>query len=93
MRRTLAAFCIFLGLTACGGTVDSTEAESSQELKQAFGPPQLLPYCWNLDQTSCSPVGATQRCTDGIWTDYVCTCKRYTSGTSQYQIWDCPTVR
>lgn len=84
MRRTLTAVCLSLGLTACGGTEDTTEAQDRQ-VEQAAKPPPLLPYCWDIDKTSCSPVGATQNCQDGIWSDYVCTCRSYT--------WDCDEVR
>ena len=60
-----------------------------------FGPPgPLLPYCWNLDQTSCSSLGQTQRCTDGIWSDYVCTCRAYSNYPfNPVRRWDCPDVR
>ncbi|WP_224368826.1 hypothetical protein [Hyalangium versicolor] len=88
MRRILAALCLSLGLVACGGTLDSPEdqaqqpAQQEQEVKVI---PPLLSYCWVLEGTGCSPVGKTQNCTDGIWTDYVCTCRA--TG------WDCPEVR
>ena len=54
-------------------------------------PPPLFPYCWNLDGTYCSPVGSTKGCTDGIWYDYVCTCRYNSYNHTNY--WDCPEVR
>lgn len=57
-------------------------------------PPVLLPYCWNLDNTACSSLGQTQRCTDGIWSDYVCTCRSYNNYPyNPVWRWDCPEVR
>ena len=53
--------------------------------------PQLPPYCWNLNGTYCSPVGSTKGCTDGIWFDYVCTCRYDSYYRRNY--WDCPEVR
>lgn len=49
------------------------------------------PYCWDLDGTYCSPVGSTRNCTDGIWSDYVCTCRYDSYYRTNY--WDCPEVR
>ena len=66
--------------------VDPEELVSREEA--ALGP-TLLPFCWDLDYTSCSRPGTTQRCTDGIWSDYVCTCRPL--GTRN--VWDCPEVR
>ncbi|ABF90373.1 hypothetical protein MXAN_0605 [Myxococcus xanthus DK 1622] len=60
----------------------------SQEAADASRPP-LLQFCWNLHYTSCSGPGTTQQCTDGIWSDYVCTCR--TLGTRN--VWVCPEVR
>jgi hypothetical protein len=58
------------------------------------GPQALLPYCWNVDNTQCSSLGQTKRCTDGIWSDYVCTCREYyISPTQKVWRWDCPEVR
>jgi hypothetical protein len=54
-------------------------------------PPAPLPYCWDLDRTSCSPVGSTKSCTDGIWSDYVCVCRYDSYYRRNY--WDCPEVR
>ncbi|MDY7227572.1 hypothetical protein [Hyalangium rubrum] len=88
MRRTLAAFWLSLGLVACGGTVDTSETPEELQERQVeqAGPPALLPYCWNHEGTRCLTPGKTQNCTDGIWSDYVCTCRtNYT--------WDCPEVR
>lgn len=53
--------------------------------------PQPYPYCWNLNGTYCSPVGSTKGCTDGIWYDYVCTCRYDSYRRTNY--WDCPEVR
>lgn len=53
--------------------------------------PQPLPYCWDLDLTYCSPVGSTRGCTDGIYSDYVCTCRYDSYYRRNY--WDCPEVR
>ncbi|PTL75140.1 hypothetical protein [Vitiosangium sp. GDMCC 1.1324] len=70
-----------------------TSGEENTDTESLMSGPVLLPYCWNLDQTSCSPAGATQGCTDGIYTDYVCTCVSYTVGTTRTVKWDCPEVR
>jgi hypothetical protein len=83
MKKKMAALGLALTLSALASP--------------AYPGPTLLPYCWNLDNTSCSPLGATKRCTDGIWSDYVCTCRAYTYGypypTSTVWRWDCPEVR
>lgn len=71
----------------------ATELQSEENVsREAEGKiiPQPLPYCWDLDRTSCTSVGATRGCQDGIYFDYVCTCRQY-SGTPRY--WDCPEVR
>ena len=56
-----------------------------------LNPPPPFPYCWNLNGTSCSPVGSTKGCTDGIWYDYVCICRYNSWNHTNY--WDCPEVR
>ena len=56
--------------------------------------PVLAPYCWDLQYTSCSPLGAQQNCTDGTWDDYVCVCDTYyLYGGGTLQIWNCPQTR
>ncbi|MBN8467432.1 hypothetical protein JYJ95_12990 [Corallococcus exiguus] len=68
--------------------VSEEESDSAQRILPR------LPYCWDLNQTVCTSAGSTQRCTDGIWADYVCTCRSYPvfpNGTQR--IWDCPEVR
>jgi hypothetical protein len=79
---------------------DSAEASfdeqfvSEEESANAQRIPPLLSNCWDLDQTACTNVGATQNCTDGIWTDYVCTCRSYpVYPTGTKRAWDCPEVR
>ncbi|QRN95377.1 hypothetical protein JRI60_40920 [Archangium violaceum] len=69
----------------------SQEEGSEAELQSRLPPPQ--PYCWDLDNTACTSVGSILSCTDGIYTDYVCTCRSYTSGSTTKRIWDCPEVR
>lgn len=56
-----------------------------------IGFPTPLPYCWDLDRTSCSPAGSTRNCRDGIWSDYVCVCRYDSYYRRNY--WDCPEVR
>ncbi|HEX8539716.1 MAG TPA: hypothetical protein VF664_19800, partial [Cystobacter sp.] len=36
--------------------------------------PVIYPYCWNLNGTSCTSLNAKAPCTDGTYSDYVCTC-------------------
>lgn len=68
--------------------VDPEALVSQEEGDEASRPP-LLQFCWDMHYTSCSRPGATQQCTDGIWSDYVCTCKAF----SGRYVWDCPEVR
>ena len=37
-------------------------------------PKDPIPYCWKLTGTACTTRGATTACTDGVYTDYSCTC-------------------
>ncbi|WP_223645733.1 hypothetical protein [Corallococcus sp. EGB] len=84
-----------------GATGQSSSAEASheqlvseEESDNAQRIPPLLSNCWDLDQTACTSVGSTQNCTDGIWTDYVCTCRSYSVyPTGTKRVWDCPEVR
>ncbi|MCP3103544.1 hypothetical protein LZ198_32140 [Myxococcus sp. K15C18031901] len=85
-----------------GASEQSASAEASYEAQlvsedpaaSARLIPPLLQYCWDLDQDACTSVGSTQNCTDGIWTDYVCTCRSYSVfPTGTKRIWDCPEVR
>jgi|GEM_PF-6781710 len=70
--------------------VDPEELVSQEASDEASrGGPVLLPYCWDISYTTCTSRGATQQCTDGIWTDYVCTCRAFGSRN----VWDCPEVR
>ncbi|MBJ6759746.1 hypothetical protein JGU66_03165 [Myxococcaceae bacterium JPH2] len=69
-----------------------TESPESAEAQVSRIPP-LLPMCWDLDLTACSSVGATTGCQDGIYTDYVCTCRQSTIPSTPSRYWDCPEVR
>ncbi|MFP2959832.1 hypothetical protein ACLEPN_18865 [Myxococcus sp. 1LA] len=68
---------------------EDAEALVSQESSDEASRPPLLQFCWNLHYTTCPRPGATQQCTDGIWSDYVCTCKAFNGRN----VWDCPEVR
>ncbi|WP_338863257.1 hypothetical protein [Myxococcus stipitatus] len=84
-----------------GASEESIAPEASSEALVSEDPsasarlvPALLPYCWDLDQKTCNGTGQTQNCTDGEWTDYVCTCRVYpVFPTGTKRIWDCPEVR
>ncbi|MCP3166698.1 hypothetical protein [Myxococcus qinghaiensis] len=67
-----------------------SEEDTSTEARPI---PPLPPYCWDLDLTACTSTGATRICTDGIWSDYVCTCRLYTGPGGTQRVWDCPEVR
>ncbi|AEI63084.1 hypothetical protein [Corallococcus macrosporus] len=69
--------------------VDPETLVSQESFDEASQGRELLPFCWDLHYTSCPRPGATQACTDGIWSDYVCTCRPF--GTRN--VWDCPEVR
>ncbi|MFP2905373.1 hypothetical protein ACLESD_10015 [Pyxidicoccus sp. 3LFB2] len=87
MRRTLVALMFTVGLSACGGVEEAPETEQPMSVEQAVCSPKSPgPYCWNLNGTTCSRVGTTTCCTDGIWFDYSCKCG------SNYR-WDCDEVR
>lgn len=60
-----------------------------------FGPPgPILPYCWNVNGTQCSTPGQTIHCTDGIWSDYICTCYQWQYSYPPHpNTWDCDEVR
>ncbi|MFY1828034.1 hypothetical protein ACN47A_19085 [Myxococcus fulvus] len=97
MRRILLAMLVMplLALAEGAGSTEargeplvSEEAVSSQESEEAV---VALPYCWDIDRKACPRNGLTQRCTDGIWSDYVCKCLYGTTSTPS--IWDCPEVR
>ncbi|AKQ69497.1 hypothetical protein A176_006409 [Myxococcus hansupus] len=70
-------------------SVDPEELVSQEAFDEASKGRDLLPFCWNLHYTSCARQNATQACTDGIWSDYVCVCRPL--GTRN--VWDCPEVR
>ncbi|WP_426756665.1 hypothetical protein [Myxococcus sp. Y35] len=70
-------------------SVDPEALVSQEASDEARVDPVPFPYCWDLHYTSCARPGATQVCTDGIWYDYVCTCRPF--GTRN--VWDCPEVR
>jgi hypothetical protein len=69
-----------------------SQEESTEAERQSLLPPPQ-PYCWELDNKACTYVGSILSCTDGIYTNYVCTCKSYTSGGTTTRTWDCPEVR
>ncbi|ADO74767.1 hypothetical protein [Stigmatella aurantiaca] len=83
---------LLLGAPACG-TEEPQEAVAPLDPEPAaqarIPPPQ--PYCWNLDNTACTFVGSTLSCTDGSFTNYVCTCRL--NPATHAQTWDCPEVR
>jgi hypothetical protein len=58
-------------------------------------PLTITPYCWDAQYTSCPVFGATQNCTDGMWSDYVCECKKYWDYWHIHYtlVWDCDEVR
>ncbi len=51
-------------------------------------PPVFLPYCWNIEGTSCPSVGQTTKCTDACSYTYTCTCIFWNG----QRFWDCPEV-
>jgi hypothetical protein len=59
--------------------------------------PAPPPYCWDLEHYSCSFLNSTRTCTDGTWSDYVCTCREFTPSFPQppYPVlrWECPELR
>ncbi len=94
----LAALCLSLPVFASSyESLPESEGEATPAEEEVLSSEEsvvILPYCWDIDQRSCSRQGATQGCTDGIYSDYVCTCIRYTSYPYQTRlIWDCPEVR
>lgn len=61
----------------------STISKSTVEQRRF---PTDFPMCWDVEGKPCSSLSAMQRCTDGTFDDYVCTC------TARWQ-WHCPEVR
>jgi hypothetical protein len=90
---------LLLGAPACGTEEPLAPPAEPQEAVAPLAPesaaqpriPPPQPYCWNLDNTACTYVGSTLSCTDGTFTDYVCTCKQNTATNARS--WDCPEVR
>jgi hypothetical protein len=102
MRILVSALVLALCVFALPALADSPEeicpAAPDASVSGLTGAPEpilLVPplntYCWDVDGTYCRPVGSTKGCTDGIYYDYVCTC-RYNSYT-RTNYWDCPEVR
>jgi len=61
-----------------------------------------IPYCWDVDNTSCQAQDEGQiiSCTDGTWYDYICECSQFRNYTGPYPWdytveyrWDCSEVR
>ncbi|MCP3064004.1 hypothetical protein LXT21_35035 [Myxococcus sp. K38C18041901] len=99
MKRILLAVALCVPFLASAedyytGSDEAAEQLTSEELastEEARLIPPLLQYCWEQDNTACTSLNATQNCTDGIWSDYVCTCRLST--LTQRRAWDCPEVR
>lgn len=102
MKKVVLAFALVLCVCALPSLAASSDAScpvapaasvsnpaGTQAPIQMIKP--FLPYCWNLNGTYCSPVGSTTGCQDGIWFDYVCTCRYNSYYHTNY--WDCPEVR
>ncbi len=51
--------------------------------------PKLLLYCWNVEGTTCGPVGSTTGCTDGCSNVLSCTCRSYVWLGQTVRYWDC----
>lgn len=100
---TLALLALALPLSAAEPSQAVASVASGNHLLEGAQPaplflmahPVLTPNCWDLQYTSCSPLGAHQNCTDGTWDDYVCVCDTYYlyGGGGTLQIWNCPQTR
>ena len=73
-----------LGLSACGGVVDTEEESTADEQSLCARTPS--PYCWDLEGTPCPRIGEMRCCSDAMMIrTYTCFCQ--TGG------WACQAVR
>lgn len=78
--KKLAGLGLVLGLIALASPAFSGPVDGR--------PPVLLPYCWNVEGTSCTTLGQTRKCTDACSYTYTCTCISWNG----QRYWDCPEV-
>ena len=85
MRRTLVAFCLSLGIVACGGVVEDAASPGSEPSNG----PSAMAWC-SIGDPSCESV-LGQACTAGTtrtccnpWGQDPCTCPK------SYGKWLCP---
>ena len=55
-------------------------------------PQYLRQYCWDVEGTTCSPVGSTTGCTDVCFNQLSCTCRSYVWLGQTVRYWDCQEV-
>lgn len=48
----------------------------------------IIPFCWQVQGTTCTSVGATRPCTDVCNNNLSCTCTYYYSNPS-FRFWNC----
>lgn len=94
----LAAFAIFAA-TLPASAAEVSPAPAAATLQQIFGgadapkdkikpPIEIIPFCWQVQGTSCTTVGATRPCTDVCNNSLSCSCTYYYSNPS-VRFWNC----
>lgn len=106
MRKAVLLFClwtvILVPTSLWAEDAPVSEPEIGIEIEDLFSPaqaePLLLivppsPYCWDVEGTTCTTLGATRSCTDVCQNKLSCTCRLYyyPNGTVK-RLWDCQEV-
>ncbi len=92
----LAAFALLaIAAPAAAESSATAQADPTVTLEQITGQPapvQMInpppPYCWQVQGTSCTVVGAKRACTDVCNNNLSCTCTYYYSNPS-VRFWNC----
>lgn len=93
----LALFALSLPASAevaAGTATASLESPATPANTEPLSPIFLgpKPYCWNVEGTTCSPVGSTTGCTDACFNQLTCTCRSYVWLGQTIRYWDCQEV-
>jgi transcriptional regulator of nitric oxide reductase len=94
----LAAFALLVAALPASAA-EVPPAPAAANLEQIFGgadtpkemgrpPLEIVPFCWQVQGTTCTTVGATRPCTDVCNNNLSCSCTYYYSNPS-FRFWNC----
>ncbi len=94
LMLALALFALTLPASAAAAPEGSSSSVQANVSDSAPTPIPLIPkfllqYCWDVEGTTCSPLGSTKGCTDVCFNQLSCTCRSYTWWGQTTQVWDC----